>query len=348
VHYDLDPSADRGAPRVIRTSEPEFEPNIADEWLSSAAGGDPEFLASIKSMGFRSYMCLPLQARGRTLGAITLVMADSGRRYTREDLALAEDLARRASLAVDNARLYAEQQHVARTLQERLLPLELPAIPGADVRARYHAAGDAVRVGGDLYDVFPYGDIFAMVVGDVCGKGPEAAALTALARYTIRAAALQTPDPTEVLRQLNEAIRSQTADERFCTVVMATYDPSTSTARIVSGGHPPALILRADGTVETGTASGTLLGLFETVTLEAADVHLSPGDALVLYTDGVTEARAPDGSILGEQNLGVLLAGCAGLDAGSIAARLERAAIDMQGGRPRDDIAVLVLKVSDG
>jgi PAS domain S-box-containing protein len=346
VYYDLDPNADRGVPKVLRTGEPEFEAHIREEWLEQAAGGDPSFLESIKLMGFRSYMCLPLQARGRTLGAITLVTADSGRRYTEDDLALAEDLARRASLAIDNARLYTEQQHVARTLQESLLPSVLPQIDGAEIRARYHAAGEAVRVGGDFYDVFEMGDGIGIVMGDVCGKGPEAAALTALARYTVRATTLNEQTPDRVLHVLNDAIRSQTDDDRFCTVVMARYQPATRTLTLSSGGHPPPLVLRANGIVEPAAVAGTLIGPFEEIELSNTDIVLEPGDAIVFYTDGVTEARTDDGQILGEAGLRGLLEELAGHDASWIAASIERAAIDFQDGAPKDDIAVLVLKVA--
>ncbi|HVL32219.1 MAG TPA: GAF domain-containing protein, partial [Actinomycetota bacterium] len=171
THYDLDPDAKRGVPKVLRTGISELEPDIREEWLEEAAGPEREYLDVIKALGFRSYMCVPLVARNVILGAITFISAESGRRYTPADLALAEDLARRAALAVDNARLYADSEHVATTLQQSLLPPTLPEIPGVDVAARYKAAARGVAVGGDFYDLFDIGDEWAVVIGDVCGKG---------------------------------------------------------------------------------------------------------------------------------------------------------------------------------
>src|SRR5207248_11443603 len=154
--------------------------------------------------GFSSLMIVPLAARGRTLGALTLVAAESGRHYGPADLAVAEDLARRAAQAVDNARLFTQQRHIARTLQESLLPPKLPEIPGVEVAARYEAAGLGTEVGGDFYDLFETDGEWGVVMGDVCGKGPEAAAVTGLARYTIRAAAMRERSPSRILGILND------------------------------------------------------------------------------------------------------------------------------------------------
>ena len=197
-------------------------------------------------------MLVPLRARGRTLGVMalgfpTVVGADH--------LALFEDLARRATLAIDNARLYEERANVARTLQRSLLPPVLPDVPGIDLAARYLAAGEGNDVGGDFYDCFRTGDgEWAVVIGDVCGKGAEAAAVTALARYTARASAtLHSENPSVVLQDLNEAIRRESPQSRFCTVlyISLSLHGDRVTGTVASGGHPLPLILRSDGRVET-------------------------------------------------------------------------------------------------
>jgi serine phosphatase RsbU (regulator of sigma subunit) len=182
-------------------------------------------------------------------------------------------------------------------------------------------------------------------MGDVCGKGPEAAALTALARHTVRATALSLKEPDEILRKLNDALLAQVGGERFCTVVLGTLDPASARMTIACGGHPLPLVLRNDGTLESAGRNGMLVGLFDEVLTPTGDVQLHPGDTIVFYTDGITEARAPDDRVIGEAGLREILASCAGLDAGTIAARLEHAAIDFQKGEPHDDVAVLVLRM---
>jgi serine phosphatase RsbU (regulator of sigma subunit) len=203
-------------------------------------------------------------------------------------------------------------------------------------------------VGGDFYDMFETaGSGWTVVVGDVCGKGPDAAAVTALARYTLRAAAMRETAPSGILRTLNEALLRQRRDRRFCTVAYAHLAAEDGGARIgfASGGHPLPIVLRADATVEWLGVHGTLLGVVPDPELEDRSAQLGPGDALVCFTDGVTEAGGSRYA-LGEERLGELLRGCAGLDADTIAGRVERAALEAHDGPPRDDIAVVVLRVT--
>jgi serine phosphatase RsbU (regulator of sigma subunit) len=287
-------------------------------------------------------------ARGETLGAMTFVTGPSGRRFDERDLELAEELARRCATAIENARLYAERAYIARTLQESLLPAELPEIPGIESAARFRPTGEGQEMGGDFYDLFPSGGRgWTVVVGDVCGKGPDAAAVTALARYTLRAAAMRERLPSRGLHLLNEALLRQRTDRRFCTVAYAYLETVASGVRLgfASGGHPLPLLVRPDGTVEPVGAPGTLLGVVPDPTFEDRSVELSPGDALVFYTDGVIEERGDGG--LEEDQLEALLRDCAGKGADAIAARVEEEAIRSRNGHPRDDIAVLVLRVAD-
>ena len=290
---------------------------------------------------------VPLRARGRVHGVLAAGFDDLAADSDAEALALFEDLARRAALALDNARLYEERDQVARTLQRSLLPGELPDVPGVDLAARYLAAGDGNEVGGDFYDCFATGGgDWALVIGDVCGKGAEAATVTALARYTLRAAARHTRSPQAVLVELNEALLRQQLGYRFCTVLYASLTPRDGrvSACLATGGHPLPLVLRADGSVEITGTPGSLLGILEAPDISQHELDLGPGDTLVLVTDGVTEATAADRAT-GPGRLVAFLAGCAGAGAAAIAEAVERDALEAQGGHARDDVAVLVARV---
>jgi PAS domain S-box-containing protein len=235
---------------------------------------------------------------------------------------------------------------LAQTLQQSLLPPHLPSIPGVEIAAHYEAARDGSDVGGDFYDVFESArNDWSIVIGDVCGKGPEAAALTALIRYTTRAAAIQTRRPRLVLNLVNEAVLRQT-DEQFCTVAYVRLRPEGDGARLTvsCAGHPLPLLLRTDGEVESVAAPGRVLGPFADLASVDRVVRLDPGDTLVLYTDGVTDARGADG-FYGEERLRETLVSCAGSTADDMVKALEHSLREFHGGRPRDDIAFVVLRV---
>jgi serine phosphatase RsbU (regulator of sigma subunit) len=273
----------------------------------------------------------------------------SGKRagaFTPNDEVVLEDLARIASLAIENARVEQRERAIARTLQASLLPRILPEIPGLQAQARYLPGGEGTVVGGDLYDLFAVEDEWALVLGDVCGKGAEAAALTAMVRYTMRAECLHHTSPGEVLGLLNDAILRQVEDGRFCTVLHGRVSLADDGARIplASAGHPPPLVLRADGSVETVPCIGPLLGVLEAVVHPDVVVRLRTGDALVCFTDGVTECRGEAG-LYGDERLAELLAGCVGEDAAGIADRIVEDVLAFQGGQTQDDLALLVLRV---
>ena len=294
----------------------------------------------------KSTVLVPLKARGRILGVMALGFATVvGTEY----VSLLEDLARRAALAIDNARLYEERANVARTLQRSLLPPVLPQVPGVELAARYVAAGEGNEVGGDFYDCFPTGDgEWAVVIGDVCGKGAEAAAVTALARYTVRASAtLHSDRPEVVLQDLNDAIRRESPASRFCTVlyVSLALHGDRVTGCVASGGHPLPLILRADGRVETAGLPGTLLGILPDPEIRRQRIDLRRGDSLILYTDGVIEASPLDHRF-GPEHFARCVADCHGRAPVAIARHIEDVVLEVQGGTVRDDVAVLVLRVS--
>jgi len=250
-------------------------------------------------------------------------------------------------------RLYREKHRIARVLQEALLPPRLPEVPGIEVGGRYLAAAEGMEVGGDFYDVFAIeNDGWALAIGDVTGKGPEAASLTSLARYTIRTAAMRVKRPRGVLSFLNREILRQTEGDRFFTVVYCELEPCRAgegavEIRVGCAGHPPPMVLRRGGEVETLPSTGMILGAVEEPEVATWSGRLSEGEAMVLYTDGVTEARGPGGELFGEERLRELVGGCAGAAAEEVARRIEQAVLDFQRGEVRDDVAVLVARVQD-
>ena len=249
---------------------------------------------------------------------------------------------------MDNARLYTERTRIAHTLQAELLPSRLPAIPGVTVAVRYRAAGELNEVGGDFYDVFERrGGGWAFEIGDVSGKGAEAAAVTALARHTVRTASLQPAGPRSLLQTLNDALLLQRAGSEFCTVCLAALDlrDGRGTLTVALGGHPPALVLRTNGCVEAVGMAGTLMGVFADPTVTEVTTELQPGDTVLLYTDGVTEA-GPTGAEIGDDGLAELLGRLGGLSPEGIVDALEQAAVDIQDGNPRDDIALVAFTLS--
>ena len=244
-----------------------------------------------------------------------------------------------------------DEHRIATQLQVSLMPDRLPSVPGADVAAGFRPAGNGHEIGGDFFDVFPSAPgCWMMVIGDVCGKGAEAAALTALARYTLRAAAIQEgAEPAELLAQLNEAVVRQRDDGRFLTAVCAFLEEGEAgdgrlKVTLSVAGHPPPLKVGADGAVTKVGGRGGLIGVWETVPdLLEEIVDLGPGDRLVLYTDGVVEAGVPDAE-LGEDGLAQLLASTTGQTAAATVAAIEGAALASTSAPPRDDIAVLVVR----
>ena len=263
---------------------------------------------SCKELEFTSYMCVPLEARGRVLGALTLVSSGSGRHFGDADLALAVEFARRAGLALDNARLYSERDHVARALQSSLLPPSLPDIPGVGVTARYRAAGEGNEVGGDFYHVFQVDEhAWWFAIGDVSGKGPEAAAIAGLSRaHAARARAFTNVRRASCSRTLHETLLAAKAHGEFCTVCCALLQPHDRrrhaldrVRRPSAADHPPRTTARS----RSRTAPARCSACPSSSTFVEQSVELGPGDIVVLYTDGVTEAHHRNQPLFGEERL---------------------------------------------
>ncbi len=349
--YPPDPNAPGGALQVTRSGEPAFVPDIPEQLLIDSAV-DAEHLELIRSIGMRSAMVVPLVVRGRSLGALTLVHAESEQRFDELDLAFAGQIAATAAVALDNARLYQQQQRIADTLQAALLPTGLPAAPGLRLAARFRPQstdGQEVLVGGDLYDVVaaPWPGQWAVVVADVCGKGPDAATLTALIRHTLRAEVAHGLGPLDALQRLNQAmLREAGGAARFASVAHAHIvvgDGGQAAVTLALAGHPPPLVRRPGKDVEIVAPSGTVLGVFAEVALTSTTIALGPGDMIVLYTDGVTEARGVDG-FYGTQRLLQVVADPRHRCADAVADALLDDVVAFQHGSLRDDVAVLVVE----
>jgi PAS domain S-box-containing protein len=266
------------------------------------------------------------------------------RRRTREELGRLLEREHQARLAAEEAERAVRSVAVA--LQRSLLPPHLPAIAGIDLAAAYRAGSESSSVGGDFYDVFELGDDrWGIAIGDVRGKGAEAASVTALVRYSIRAAAVREQQCSAVLRVVNDALLRTEPGDDFCTALYARLDVSGDRPRlrIAIGGHPQPLLLTPGGGVTEVGATGTLLGAVEHPALRDVEIDLEPGDTLLLYTDGVTEARTPEG-MFGTDRLAALLAGSAGLDAAGVVRRVEEAVADAPDHSAVDDVALLVVR----
>jgi serine phosphatase RsbU (regulator of sigma subunit) len=347
-HIDLDSAHPIAV--AMRTGQLQ-QVDAVDEGAQRSWTGDSEYLEAIRAWPGRAALVAPMRARGRMLGAIAIA-SFGDRRFTDDDVRVVKELARRAAFAVDNARLYGETNYIADRLQRSLLPPHLPEIRGVEIAARFRPAGDRNEVGGDFYDIFQTGpNRWAITIGDVCGKGPDAAAVTALARHTLRASAIRGDDqPDELLRALNDAMLVDNPTEfQFCTVAFASLEIGAGSTKLAvsSGGHPLPVVLRAGGQVESAGEPGTLLGVVPEPALSCAEIELFRGDTLVFYTDGITEARTPNG-LFGYEGLLKAMRASAGSDAAEIAERIEQTMLDVQSGGLRDDVALVVAQISAG
>jgi serine phosphatase RsbU (regulator of sigma subunit)/anti-sigma regulatory factor (Ser/Thr protein kinase) len=296
----------------------------------------------------RSVITVPLVARGRRLGTLMLGRAEEAGNVI-DVMWLVEDIGRRIALCLDNARMYSRQRAVSQALQQGLLPPDTPTIPGVEHSVVYEPAGEGHDVGGDFYDIFAVGSgRWRFALGDVCGTGPEAAAVTGLARNTLRLLAREDYGVAAVLDRLNHALFDEGARTRLITVLYGELEPRPgggATLTIASAGHPlPLLLSAADGLVSAAATPQLLLGAVPDVVYYEEKVTLEGGDVLVCVTDGVTERRL-DGRLLDDNDgLAGMLTGCRGLTAGAIAARLRRAVKEFAPTPSADDIAMLVMR----
>jgi PAS domain S-box-containing protein len=330
-------------PDAARDRRPRYFASAADFAAAYPALGDV-----YRASGNEAGAVIPLAGPRGPLGFLAL--ADpTPHDFGPDDRALLATIALQSGQALDRAAIYEREHSTAQILSQSLLPRQLPSVPGVELAARYEpAAASGAGIGGDFYDAFHIGaGRWMLVIGDVCGKGPEAAAVTALVRYTLRAEALHTSRPRHLLRVLNDAILAQRADFRFCTLACVQLDlerHAQPTLQLSVGGHPAPLLVRADGAARPLDISGTLLGVVPDPVLDELQVALQPGDRIVLYTDGLLEAHAPQ-RILAPEDLAARLTAQRELGLDAALEDLRRHSTAPWLGPIRDDVALLAAQL---
>ncbi|MFC7326518.1 SpoIIE family protein phosphatase [Marinactinospora rubrisoli] len=337
---------------LVTALPPQEQREPAPLWtrsMLSAAGLDDELTLELAESPAIS---ISLVGRGRVLGRLT-IGKEAPEEFTNEDVNVAEDLAQRVASALENARLYSNQTSMSEALQRSLLPAKekVPRIPGVDHAVFYRPADERTVVGGDFYDLFATDGRWCFAIGDVCGTGPEAAAVTGLARHTLRALAREGFPPDHIMRRLNLAILDENTSTRFLTMLYGEMTPISGPEggpggmriRLVSAGHPLPMRLRRDGAVEPVGTSQPLLGAFEDVEFFTETVEVTSGEVLLAVTDGVTERRN-NADMLGDEGLLKIFSGCSGLTAQAVIARIDRDLEEFAPGGHTDDTAMLVLR----
>jgi PAS domain-containing protein len=345
--------------RRVRTIDP--QPSSMPEQVHSA--GASALLAHVEDTGILGHapdgspllillgatclLSVPITDGSTVYGALTLARTPGEGRFDMADLGLAEDLGRHLGVAIRVDRMFRQRSAVAEALQGSLLPARLPEVPGLDLAAAYVPASEGLEVSGDFYDVFQVQDGWAITVGDVCGKGQEAAAMTAAARHAIRVLARWNPDPADVLAKANEVMLAGDYEDRFVTAKLAYLrrDGSRLHVELASAGHPGPAVVRSDGRVDATNGGGLPLGLFADADPAREDLELGQGDLLFFYTDGVTDARSADMRYF-EDNLADELAGLADRSAAETARMVERLVASFAQDELRDDMTILVAKVA--
>jgi PAS domain S-box-containing protein len=327
--------------RVLRTGGSVLYPQISREELAAASRGEVHLQLGL-DIGFRSLLFVPMRVPARTVGLLTLATAGSRRRLAGDDVQLAEQLGRRAAVAVENSRLHTKLSEVSRTLQQSLRPGQPPPIPGWEIASLYRPAQTDLRVdvGGDFYEFFPYDGTWFVIIGDVTGKGVGAAATTALMRHGARFVGRTEPHPSRILARLDEALAQQ-GESAMCTALCVAI--AGDELIMSAGGHPPALLVAADGSIRQAPRAGPLLGAFPDGEWTDETVRLGEDELLLLYTDGVTEAPGPRGRF-GVARLRALLAANAGAAPVEVLAQVEAALAAFRHGPERDDVAALALR----
>ncbi len=327
---------ERGLGKLLHTGQPQLYPQITEEMLEAAAIND-EHLRLLRSVGMRSVLLVPLAVHDRLIGALTLVSAESGRGFDQGDLEFARQIAQRAALAVEHARLYTDRTYAAETLEASLRPGPLPQIAGWSLAAEYRPAAE---IGGDFYEIWPVGDAWIAIIGDVTGKGVDAAALTALARHTAREASHADPSPSYILSRVDAALKHRDA-LAVCTALVLRLNHGEVT--VAAGGHPLPLRLH-DGTVTTAGEYGSILGALVRPSWPESTFTLSSGETLIAITDGVTDALDGNRARFGDDRLKDLLRHTYPDTAESICHAVIDALVAYQAVEQADDIAILTLQ----
>jgi serine phosphatase RsbU (regulator of sigma subunit)/PAS domain-containing protein len=313
---------------------------------TGALGVTPDEKPLLMLLGTTSLLSVPITDGVTSYGALTLARTPAEGRFEIADLGLAEQLGQHLGVAIRVDRMFRHRSAVAETLQGSLLPATLPDVPGLDLFAAYQPASEGLEVSGDFYDVFPVGGGWAITVGDVCGKGQEAAAMTAAARHAIRVLAHWNPDPADVLAKVNEVMLAGDYEDRFVTAKLAylRWEGGRLRVTLASAGHPGPALVRPDGRVDVLSGGGLPIGLFPDADPQTEELELSEDDLLFFYSDGLTDARSPDMRYF-EDSLADELAGLAGRSAAETARIVQSLVSSFSQDELRDDMTILVAKV---
>ncbi len=319
---------------------------LAHPAAPAALGRGPDGTPLLMLLGATSLICVPISDGTTGYGALTLTrLADKGP-FSVADLGLAEELGRHLAIAIRVDRVFRQRSQVAEALQASLLPARLPPVPGLEFAAAYIGATQFQEISGDFYDVFKAGDGWGIAVGDVCGKGQDAAAMTAAARHAIRALSHVHKAPADVLAAANEVLVAEDYDDRFVTASLAFLRQRGHRVQVQLGscGHPGPAVVRADGRVEILEGEGLPLGLFPDAEPSQLELELNQGDVLFFYTDGVTEARNADRGFF-EDRLADALAAVAGSSAADIVRAVQELVNSFSAGELKDDVTILAVRV---
>jgi serine phosphatase RsbU (regulator of sigma subunit)/PAS domain-containing protein len=340
-----DPQPGSTPEQVYSAGAPVLMAHVEDTGiLGSAPDGTPLLIL----LGATGLLSVPITDGTTVYGALTLARTPGEGRFDLADLALAEVLGQHLGVAIRVDRMFRQQSVVAEALQGSLLPARLPDVPGLDLSAAYVPASEGLEVSGDFYDVFPVQDAWAITIGDVCGKGQEAAAMTAAARHAIRVLARWNTDPADVLAKVNEVILAGDYEDRFVTAKLAylRWDGSRVRVELASAGHPGPAVVRPDGRVDVLSGGGLPLGLFPDAEPAVQYLELTEGDLLFFYSDGVTDARSEDMRYF-EDSLADELAGLAGRSASETTRMVQGLVTAFSQEQLRDDMTILVARVMD-
>lgn len=340
----LDPEGDHPVVRVMREDEPMIWRDLKEPGVIDQVAQNEEHRRLIEDAGYNSAAVVPLIARGRKLGAVSFLHASRDLRYDPDDLSFLTELGDRAAMALDNARLYSERTRISESLQRGLRPPRPAPVPGLEIEVVFEAAGEGIEVGGDLYDVLPTEDGCWVLIGDVAGKGTDAAAVSVAMRHAVRGLTREVDEPEEVLARVNELLLGGSSLNDFATAILLRLwreEPGAWHAAVASAGHPPAVHVGGEGTRLLG--GGTVLGAWEDAAAHSHELELGNGEAVVLCTDGWLEAGPVSGHAEPEA-LAELASSMARLELAELTARLRADAIRRAGGTLRDDLVILALR----
>jgi serine phosphatase RsbU (regulator of sigma subunit)/PAS domain-containing protein len=339
----LDPQPGSAPAQVHAAATPVILAHADD---TGALGVAPDETPLLMLLGTTSLLSVPITDGVTSYGALTLARTPDEGRFEIADLGLAEQLGQHLGVAIRVDRMFRHRSAVAEALQGSLLPASLPDVPGLDLFAAYQPASEGLEVSGDFYDVFPVTGGWAITVGDVCGKGQEAAAMTAAARHAIRVLAHWNPDPADVLAKVNEVMLAGDYEDRFVTVKLAylRWEGARLRVTLASAGHPGPALVRPDGRVDVLSGGGLPLGLFPDADPQTEKLELGEDDLLFFYSDGLTDARSPDMRYF-EDSLADELAGLAGRSAAETARMVQSLVSSFSQDDLRDDMTILVAKV---